>query len=50
MVTGKPHHKLVAWQEAMALVRAVYSVTRDFPVEETYGLTSQLRRRKLASQ
>jgi four helix bundle protein len=44
MVTSKPHHKLVAWQEAMALVRAVYRVTRDFPVEETYGLTSQLRR------
>ena len=28
----------------MALVRAVYEATRDFPVEETYGLTSQLRR------
>jgi len=44
MVTNKPHHRLAAWQEAMALVRAVYRITRDFPVEETYGLTAQLRR------
>lgn len=44
MTTTKPHHRLAAWQEAMGLVRAVYGVTRDFPVEETYGLTSQLRR------
>jgi four helix bundle protein len=28
----------------MALVRAVYEITREFPAEETYGLASQLRR------
>jgi len=28
----------------MALVRAVYEITRKFPAEETYGLASQLRR------
>jgi len=28
----------------MALVRTVYEATRDFPPEETYALTSQLRR------
>jgi four helix bundle protein len=28
----------------MALVRAVYELTRDFPAEEIYGLTSQVRR------
>lgn len=28
----------------MALVRAVYEITRGFPAEETYGLASQLRR------
>ena len=44
MVSSKPHHRLVAWREAMGLVRAVYRVTRAFPLEETYGLTAQLRR------
>lgn len=28
----------------MALVRAVYALTRGFPAEETYGLVLQLRR------
>ena len=28
----------------MALVRAIYEATRSFPVDETYGLASQLRR------
>jgi four helix bundle protein len=28
----------------MTLVRAIYIVTRDFPKDEQYGLSSQLRR------
>ena len=44
MIPTKPHHRLVAWKEAMALVRVVYEATRAFPAEETYGLTAQLRR------
>ena len=40
----KGHRDLVAWQKAMHLVKAVYTVTRNFPKEEVYGLTSQLRR------
>ena len=32
------------WQKAFQLTIEVYSVTRMFPREETYGLTSQLRR------
>ncbi len=35
---------LIAWQRAMELVTAVYHVTRDWPREEQYGLTSQIRR------
>jgi four helix bundle protein len=35
---------LVVWQKAHGLVIEVYSLTRGFPKEETYGLTSQLRR------
>jgi len=32
------------WQKAMILARDIYQVTRAFPREEIYGLTSQLRR------
>jgi four helix bundle protein len=35
---------LEAWKKAMDLIVAVYSITRQFPKEEMYGLTSQLRR------
>lgn len=32
------------WQQGQELVRVVYRLTSKFPKEETYGLTSQLRR------
>jgi four helix bundle protein len=35
---------LIVWQKSMAFVVNVYRVTRDFPKEEIYGLTSQIRR------
>lgn len=38
------YRDLVAWQQAMELVRQIYRVTRDFPREEVYGLTAQVRR------
>jgi four helix bundle protein len=34
----------VAWQKGIALVETVYKVTRTFPKEEMFGLTSQMRR------
>jgi len=41
---SKPHKKLIAWSKSMDLVEKIYELTRNFPKEEIYGLTSQLRR------
>src|ERR1700689_2236438 len=35
---------LITWQKAINLVEEVYRLTKGFPKEELYGLTSQLRR------
>ena len=35
---------LIVWQKAHAFVLNVYKISRQFPREETYGLTAQLRR------
>lgn len=40
----KSFRDLIVWQQAMALVKQVYLLTKSFPKEETYGLTSQMRR------
>jgi four helix bundle protein len=36
--------KIETWQLADDLVVAVYEATKSFPKEETYGITSQIRR------
>ena len=38
------HKKLDVWQIAMEFVTAIYKVTKNFPKEELYGLTNQIRR------
>jgi four helix bundle protein len=38
------YRDLVVWQVAMSLAEDCYRVTRDFPREEMFGLTSQIRR------
>ena len=35
---------LRVWQDAMSLAEACYVVTRKFPKDEMFGLTSQIRR------
>ena len=36
--------KLQVWQKSHTLTLLVYQLTKTFPMEERYGLTSQLRR------
>jgi len=43
-ISKNPHRNLVAWQKSMDFALEVYQVTGNFPKEEMYGLTSQLRR------
>ena len=35
---------LTVWQRAMEMTVSIYTLTKAFPKEEMYGLTSQLRR------
>lgn len=42
--TIKSFTDLKAWKEGHILVLMVYSTTKNFPKEEQYGLTNQIRR------
>ena len=35
---------LLVWQKSMDLVADVYKLTAEFPADERFGLTSQIRR------
>ena len=38
------YRDLVAWQKSRRLVSEIYRLTADWPTDERFGLTSQLRR------
>jgi four helix bundle protein len=40
----KSFRELRVWQQSMNLVENIYRLTHEFPRQETYGLTSQVRR------
>jgi four helix bundle protein len=40
----RTYRDLLVWQRAMQLVQEVYALTRCFPVEEKFGLVSQMNR------
>ena len=44
MSTIKAFEELIVWQESRKFVNNIYKLTKNFPREELYGLTSQVRR------
>ena len=44
----KNYRDLIVWQKAMRLVTEIYHFTKEFPKNELYGLTSQLRRSSIS--
>ena len=38
------YEKLRVWKESVAFSKHIYSATKHFPKNETFGLTSQMRR------
>jgi len=41
---NKGYKDLRVWQQAMTLAEHIYDVTKRFPQDERFGLTSQMRR------
>ena len=38
------YRDLEAWQKSMAITKAIYSLTKEFPKEEKFSFTSQVQR------
>jgi four helix bundle protein len=44
METIKHFKELKVWQKGIEIVKDIYEITKHFPKEEMYGLTTQMRR------
>ena len=40
----KSYRDLLIWQKGMEIVNEVYLITNQFPKEEMYGITNQIKR------
>jgi four helix bundle protein len=43
-MSPQSYRDLIVWQKSMELAKMCYRVTKEFPKEELFGLTSQIRR------
>lgn len=43
-ISSTGYKKLIAWQKADLLAHLIYDLTLNYPKEEIFGLTSQIRR------
>lgn len=44
MTQIKTFRDLIVWQKSMNLIEQIYRITKTFPDDERFGLTSQIRR------
>lgn len=44
----KNHKDLEVWKKSISFVKDIYEVTQQFPKDEVYGLTSQIRRASIS--
>ena len=44
MTSLSSYRDLIVWQKSMDLAARIYDLTRHFPADERYGITSQMRR------
>ena len=40
----KTFRELIVWQKSMSFVTEIYKISKQFPKDENFGLTSQIRR------
>jgi four helix bundle protein len=45
---AQDYHDLIVWQKAIDLSVGIYELTKEFPKNELYGLTSQMRRASIS--
>jgi four helix bundle protein len=43
-MASRYYRDLIVWQKAMDLVDQIYNLSGEFPRDENFGLTSQIRR------
>ena len=48
MIKAFRFQKLEVWKKARLLNKMIYDLTRSFPSQEAYGLTSQIRRSSIS--
>jgi len=44
MQNNNSFRQLIVWQKSKELTLFVYKITKDFPIEEKFAMTSQMRR------